>query len=366
VVQSVLTACREENFTLKDKDILGVTEALVARAQGNYAGLDDIANDIRQKFPAGHIGVVFPILSRNRFSMLLAGIAQGARRTTVLLSYPADEVGNPLITREALLDAGMGLDSFMTEHDFCARFGNPAHPFTGINYIEYYKSMGDNIDIVFSNDMRDILRYTSDVLCADIHTRHMTKRILQKAGARTVLGLDDILTEPINNSGYNPMYGLLGSNMATEEKVKLFPQGCQEFVDGIAADLFQATGKKVEVMVYGDGAFKDPAAGIWELADPVVSPGYTTGLSGTPNELKLKYLADTKFESLSGEALRRAMTDFIAGKGGDLRENALSQGTTPRRLHDILGSLCDLMSGSGDKGTPIVLVQGYFDDYSSN
>ena len=365
VVDSILAATQGEGVQLKDRDVVGITEAVVARAQGNYATIDEIAADVHAKFPAGHVGVVFPILSRNRFSQLLRGIAKGARRTTVLLSYPSDEVGNPLLTREQLFEAGMGMDSFMTEADFIRRFGAPVHPFTGMNYISYYKSLGENIEVVFSNDPRDILRYTNDVLCADIHTRSITKRILLKAGARTVLGLDDILSAPVGASGYNADYGLLGSNLASEEKVKLFPRDCDAFVRGVQADLLAKTGKRVEVMVYGDGAFKDPAAGIWELADPVVSPGYTDGLNGTPNELKLKYLADTRFADLSGDELRAAMTDFIANKGDNTKDEQLSLGTTPRKLYDILGSLCDLMSGSGDKGTPVVLIQGYFDDYAT-
>jgi len=365
VVESVLKASREHGFSLRDRDVIGVTEAVVARAQNNYATLNDIATDIHVKFPAGHVGVVFPILSRNRFSHLLRGIARGAEKTTVLLSYPSDEVGNPLVSKEMLLDAGLGLDTFMTEADFRERFGAPIHPFTNMDYVAYYRSLGENIEVVFSNDPRDILRYTPDVLCADIHTRETTKRILSKSGARTVLGLDDILSHSVNGSGYNANYGLLGSNMASESRIKLFPHNCNDFVEGVQADLLEATGRHVEVMVYGDGAFKDPQAGIWELADPVVSPAYTQGLMGTPNELKLKYLADTRFASLSGEDLQQAMREFIASKPDDVKDSILAQGTTPRRLCDILGSLCDLVSGSGDKGTPIILVQGYFDDYAT-
>jgi len=366
VVDSVLAAAAGEGITFHDRDVVAMTEAIVARSQGNYASTTQIAADVRAKTGGQTVGIIFPILSRNRFSMLLEGISKGCEKLVIQLSYPADEVGNQLVSIDTMDEKGVNpyTDSF-TEEEFRAVFGDETvHKFTGVDYISYYKSLGSNVEIIFSNDARHILTCTDTVICCDIHSRHRSKRILKAAGAKTVLGLDDLLIESVDGSGYNPQYGLLGSNKATEEQVKLFPRDCQPYVDGIAAKLREKTGKNIEVMIYGDGAFKDPVGGIWELADPVVSPAHTPGLSGTPNELKLKYLADNDFGDLKGEALAEAIRRSIREKEADLTGNMASEGTTPRRLTDLLGSLCDLTSGSGDKGTPIILIQGYFDTYA--
>lgn len=370
VTDSVLAAAKSGNIEFYDRDIVAVTEAVVARAQGNYAAIDQIAQDIRTKFPEGEFGVIFPILSRNRFAICLKGIAKGARKITLMLSYPSDEVGNHLISMDELDNAGIDpYKDVLTEAEFRSHFGNKTHTFTGVDYIEYYKQLireqGAEVEIILANDCRTILRYTGQVLCCDIHTRERSKRLLAAAGAGKVLGLDDIMTCPVDGSGYNPMYGLLGSNKATEDSVKLFPRDCDPVVVGIQKRLAEATGKTVEVMIYGDGAFKDPVGKIWELADPVVSPAYTKGLEGQPNEVKLKYLADNEFAHLEGEALKEAISEYIRHKDGDLTGKMASQGTTPRRLTDLIGSLCDLTSGSGDKGTPIVWIQGYFDNYTA-
>lgn len=369
VVESVLEAARSENVAFADRDIVAATEAIVARAQGNYATVDDIAEDIKAKFPGGHLGVIFPILSRNRFSICLKGIARGAEKITLMLSYPSDEVGNHLVELDALDEKGIDpYADVLTEAEYRAAFGRVEHPFTGVDYVEYYKQLiegeGAEAEIILGNNAADILRYTRDVLTCDIHTRARSKRLLTRHGARTALGLDDILNAPVNGSGYNPSYGLLGSNKATEETVKLFPRDSQAFVDAVQQKLLEKTGKHVEVMVYGDGAFKDPVGKIWELADPVVSPAYTKGLEGTPNELKLKYLADNDFADLTGQALRDAIEQAIEKKDKDLKGTMATQGTTPRRLTDLIGSLCDLTSGSGDKGTPVVWIQGYFTNYA--
>ena len=370
VVDSVLEAAQGSGFALGDRDVVGVTEAVVARAQGNYATVDQIAADVGSKFPGEVLGVIFPILSRNRFAMCLKGIAKGARRIVLMLSYPSDEVGNHLVDLEQLDEAGV--DPFrdvLTEARFRELFGERKHPFTGVDYISYYKNLilesGCEAEVILANDCKAILAYTDQVLCCDIHTRQRTKRILKKSGAVRVYGMDELLTESVDGSGFNPDFGLLGSNKATEETVKLFPRDGKPVVEGIAKALLEKTGKHIEVMIYGDGAFKDPVGKIWELADPVVSPAYTVGLEGQPNEVKLKYLADNNFASLSGEALKQAISEYIKAKDEDLVGNMVSQGTTPRRLTDLLGSLCDLTSGSGDKGTPVVLVQGYFDNYTN-
>ncbi|MBQ8741966.1 MAG: coenzyme F420-0:L-glutamate ligase [Clostridia bacterium] len=370
VATSVLSAAKSENFELYDRDVVAVTEAVVARAQNNYATTDNIASDVRAKLGGETIGVIFPILSRNRFAICLRGIAKGAKKIVLMLSFPSDEVGNHLITIDQLDEKGVNPYSDVLDlKKYRELFGKNLHPFTGVDYVDYYSELireeGAEVEVVFANDPRVILNYTKKVLTCDIHSRKRTKRILKAAGAETVLGLDDILTSSINGSGYNENYGLLGSNKATEDKVKLFPRDCTAFVKDVQARLFDATGKKIEVMVYGDGAFKDPVGKIWELADPVVSPGYTDGLSGTPNEVKLKYLADNNFAHLSGDELRSAIENYISTKGDDLVGSMESQGTTPRRITDLIGSLCDLTSGSGDKGTPIVLIQGYFDNYTS-
>ena len=371
VVDSVTAAAESEGFALRDRDVVGVTEAVVARSQGNYASTDDIAADIRAKFPSGHIGVIFPILSRNRFAICLRGIAKGAKKITLMLSYPSDEVGNHLVTEDELDEKGVNpWTDVLDEAKYRELFGYKKHTFTGVDYVEYYKGLieeeGAVAEVIFANNCRAILSYTSDVLCCDIHTRALTKRRLKNAGAKTVLGLDEIMTAPVNGSGYNADYGLLGSNKATESTVKLFPRDCKAFAEKVQKMFLEKTGKCLEVLVYGDGAFKDPVGKIWELADPVVSPGHTDGLIGQPNELKLKYLADNDFADLSGEALKEAISKAIAEK--DARNASLvgsmaTQGTTPRRLTDLIGSLCDLTSGSGDKGTPIILIQGYFDNY---
>jgi len=367
VVDSVLRAAEEENFELRDRDIVGITESLVARAQGNYATIEDIAKDVASKFP-GDIGVVFPILSRNRFSILLKGIAMTGRKIHLLLSYPADEVGNHLMDIDKMDELAINpYTDVLTEEDYRRMFGEKVpHPFTGIDYVSLYREMAnDNIDIYFSNDPRTILKYTKDILVANVHERKRTKRILKKAGANIIYGLDDILTKPINGSGYNPEYGLLGSNLASDHEVKLFPRDCQYYVEEIQRLLYERTGKKLEVLVYGDGAFKDPVGRIWELADPVVSPGYTEGLKGTPNEIKLKYVVDTELSHLEGEEILKAVKQKIYSKEVDLLDQAESLGTTPRQITDLIGSLCDLTSGSGDKGTPVVLIQGYFDNFAS-
>lgn len=371
VTSSVLAAAESDGFSLRDRDVVAITESIVARAQGNYASVNDIAEDVRNKFKADTIGVIFPILSRNRFAILLRGIAKGCKKVVLMLSYPSDEVGNALLTYDQLDEKGIDpyVDVLSLE-TYRELFGYAKHEFTGVDYIQYYQDLiedcGAECVIVFANRPQAILRYTKSVLTCDIHTRKRTKRLLTAAGAETVLGLDDILNSPVNGSGYNENYGLLGSNKATEDKVKLFPRDAQGLVETIQDQLFEATGKHVEVMVYGDGAFKDPQGKIWELADPVVSPFHTAGLVGTPNELKLKYLADDKFGSLTGEALREAIKNSIKEKDANLKGQMSTEGTTPRQLTDLLGSLCDLTSGSGDKGTPIVLVQGYFDNYTND
>ena len=369
VVDSVLAAGQSEGFSFHDRDVVAVTEAVVARAQGNYAHINDIAADVKAKLGRETIGVIFPILSRNRFSVCLKGIARGAKKVVLMLSFPADEVGNHLIDEDLLDEKGVNpWSDVLTEEKYRELFGRVLHPFTGVDYIEFYSELiresGAEVEIILSNNPKTILDYTDKVLCCDIHTRNRTKRILKKAGASVVLGLDDIMTESVNGSGFNPNYGLLGSNKATEETVKLFPKDCDVFVSEVAALMKEKTGKNIEVMVYGDGAFKDPVGKIWELADPVVSPAYTPGLEGTPNEVKLKYLADNNFASLSGDALKEAISDYIRNKDADLKGQMVSQGTTPRRLTDLIGSLADLTSGSGDKGTPIILIQGYFDNYT--
>ena len=369
VVDSVLAAAEQGGFSLGDRDVVAVTEAVVARAQGNYATVDQIAADVRAKFGGHTVGVVFPILSRNRFAICLRGIATGAKKLVLLLSYPADEVGNHLVDLDLVEEKGV--DPFrdvLSEARYRDLFGFPKHVFTGVDYLAYYKELiqtcGCEVEVVLANDCRAILDYTKHVLCCDIHTRARSKRLLKQAGAAQVLGLDELLTAPVEGSGYNEAYGLLGSNKATEDKVKLFPRDCRRVVEDIQQKLEARTGAHVEVMIYGDGAFKDPVGKIWELADPVVSPAYTAGLEGQPSEVKLKYLADNEFAHLSGEALREAVSDYIRHKDADLVGQMVSQGTTPRRLTDLIGSLCDLTSGSGDKGTPIVLVQGYFDNYT--
>ncbi|MBR5009858.1 MAG: coenzyme F420-0:L-glutamate ligase [Clostridia bacterium] len=370
VAKSVLDAACRGNFPLNDRDVVAVTESVCARAQGNYCTVSDIAADVKAKTGGGNVGVVFPILSRNRFAICLKGIARGCEKLTLMLSYPSDEVGNHLVTLDQLDEAGVNpYSDLLTLNDYRRLFGDNPHEFTGVDYVAYYKQLIENegcvSEIIFANDPRRILGYTDTVITCDIHTRGRSKRLLRQAGGRTVLGLDDIMTSSVNGSGYNPDYGLLGSNKATEDRIKLFPRDCRGIVDSIQQKLLAATGKTVEVMVYGDGAFKDPQGKIWELADPVVSPAYTAGLAGTPNELKLKYLADDKFGSLSGDALKSAISDEIRQKDADLKGSMASEGTTPRRYTDLLGSLCDLTSGSGDKGTPVVLVQGYFDNYVS-
>ena len=371
VPESVLAAAREEGFAFHDRDVVAMTEAIVARAQGNYARVGDIAADVKAKLGGETVGVLFPILSRNRFAVCLRGIAAGARKIVLMLSYPSDEVGNHLIDEDLLDEKGVDpYQDVLTLEQYRQLFGCTVHPFTGVDYVAYYMDLirgsGAEVEVVFANDARAILPYTKNVINCDIHTRKRTKRRLLKAGAEKVFSLDEIMTAPVNGSGYNEKYGLLGSNKANEDTVKLFPRDCQDLVGAIQAKLLEATGKHIEVMVYGDGAFKDPVGKIWELADPVVSPAYTAGLVGTPNELKLKYLADNDFAELSGEALRDAIKDKIARKDGtSLVGNMVSEGTTPRHLTDLIGSLCDLTSGSGDKGTPIVLIQGYFDNYTA-
>lgn len=367
-VDAVLAAAESENITLRDRDIVAITESIVARAQGNYATIDDVATDVKEKYGENTIGLIFPILSRNRFSVCLKGIAKGAKKIVLMFSYPSDEVGNHFIDYDILDEKGVNpWTDILTEAEFTEKFGNPIHEFTGVNYIEYYsqliKEQGAEVEVIFANNPTAILKYTDCVLNCDIHTRMRTKKLLKKAGAKIVYGMDEILTKSINGSGYNADYGLLGSNKATEDSIKLFPRDCKELVIKIQEMLKERTGKNIEVMVYGDGAFKDPVGKIWELADPVVSPGYTAGLEGTPNEIKLKYLADNDLANLKGEELQKAVAEAIKSKDSDLKGQMITQGTTPRRLTDLIGSLCDLTSGSGDKGTPIILIQGYFDNY---
>ncbi|WP_346888780.1 coenzyme F420-0:L-glutamate ligase [Clostridium sp. UBA1056] len=369
VVDSVLTAANVEGFSINDKDIVTVTESVVARAQGNYATIDNIAKDVSSKFGDDTIGVIFPILSRNRFAICLRGIAKGAKKVVLMLSYPSDEVGNHLVDLDILDEKGVNpWTDVLTEKQFREYFGYNKHTFTGVDYIEYYKSLVESYrvecEVIFSNNPKTILDYTKSVLTCDIHTRFRTKRILKANGGEKIYSLDDILSESIDGSGFNEAYGLLGSNKSTEETVKLFPRNCQPVVDNIQAMIKEKTGKTVEVMIYGDGAFKDPVGKIWELADPVVSPAYTSGLEGTPNEVKLKYLADNNFADLKGEELKSAISEYIKNKEADLVGAMESQGTTPRRLTDLIGSLSDLTSGSGDKGTPIIFIQGYFDNYT--
>lgn len=370
VVNSIMEASSESGFEVKDRDIIAMTEAIVARAQGNYARVEDIAADIKNKFPDGEVGVIFPILSRNRFAICLRGIAKGAKKIVLQLSYPSDEVGNHLISLDALDEKEIDpYTDVLTLERYRELFGYEKHQFTGVDYVEYYERLirdcGADIEIIFANNPKAILNYTKNVLCCDIHTRHRTKKVLKDNGAERIYGLDEILNSPINGSGYNESYGLLGSNKSTEDQVKLFPRDCQGLVDDIQKKILDITGKHVEVMVYGDGAFKDPVGKIWELADPVVSPAYTSGLEGTPNELKLKYLADNDFAGLSGDKLKEAIKSRIREKDGNLVGQMVSEGTTPRRLTDLIGSLCDLTSGSGDKGTPVVFIQGYFDNYTT-
>ncbi|MDQ0230891.1 coenzyme F420-0:L-glutamate ligase [Metabacillus malikii] len=369
VVNTVLQAAKKGNFSIENRDIVTITESIVARAQGNYATIDDIATDVNAKFGDETVGVIFPILSRNRFSNCLRGIAKGVKRIVLMLSYPSDEVGNHLVDIEELDAKGVNpWTDVLTESEFRSHFGYITHPFTGVDYIEYYKELieaeGASCEVIFSNNAKTILDYTKYVLTCDIHTRTRTKRILKNNGAEIVYGLDDLLKESVNGSGFNEAYGLLGSNKATEESVKLFPNNCQPIVDGIQAKVKELTGKTIEVMIYGDGAFKDPVGQIWELADPVVSPAYTVGLDGTPNEVKLKYLADNNFSHLRGEELKQAISKYIENKNDDLVGAMEAQGTTPRRLTDLIGSLSDLTSGSGDKGTPFIYIQGYFDNYT--
>ncbi len=370
VTSSVLEAAESEGFELNDKDVISVTESIVARAQGNYAFVGDIAQDVKKKLGGETIGVIFPILSRNRFAICLKGIAMGAKKVVLMLSYPSDEVGNELVSLDKIDEAGVNpYSDVLSLEKYRELFGENKHEFTGVDYVEYYANIvreaGAEVEIVFANQPKAILDYADCVINCDIHTRARTKRILKAAGAKVVCGLDDILTESVNGSGYNTKYGLLGSNKSTEDKIKLFPNECKDLVLDIQKRILDATGKHVEVMVYGDGAFKDPQGKIWELADPVVSPAFTDGLIGTPNELKLKYLADNDFKDLSGDALKEAISKSIKEKEENLVGNMASQGTTPRQLTDLIGSLCDLTSGSGDKGTPVVLVQGYFDNYTN-
>ena len=369
VVDSVVNMAKEENVTFNDRDIVTVTESVVARAQGNYCTVENIAADVKAKFGTDTIGVTFPILSRNRFAIVLKGIAKGVKKIYLMLSYPSDEVGNHLFNVDLMEEKGVNpWADVLDEAKYRELFGYELHPFTGVDYVSYYSELirecGCEVEVIFSSNIKTILNYTKNVLCCDIHTRQRSKRVLLENGAEKVLTLDEIMNAPVNGSGYNEMYGLLGSNKATEETVKLFPRQCQEFVDAVAAGMKEKTGKNIEVMVYGDGAFKDPVGKIWELADPVVSPAYTPGLSGTPNEVKLKYLADNDFAGLEGEELNAAIKQYISNKDADLKGNMASQGTTPRQLTDLIGSLSDLTSGSGDKGTPIIFIQGYFDNYA--
>ncbi len=370
VADSVLAAAESEGFELRNRDVIGITESIVARAQGNYVSVEDIAADVKAKLGGETVGVIFPILSRNRFAINLKGIAMGCKKVVLMLSYPSDEVGNALLTMDQLDDAGINpYSDVLTLEKYRELFGENKHEFTGVDYVEYYSSLireaGAEVEVIFANQAKTILNYTDCIINCDIHTRARTKRILKAAGAKIVCGLDDIMNAPINGSGYNEKYGLLGSNKSTEDKIKLFPQECKDLVLAIQSVLLEKTGKLIEVMVYGDGAFKDPQGKIWELADPVVSPAFTDGLIGTPNELKLKYLADNDFANLSGEELKAAISESIKSKQDNLVGNMASQGTTPRQLTDLIGSLCDLTSGSGDKGTPIILIQGYFDNFTT-
>ena len=368
VIESLMNAKNNEGFEFRDRDIIAITEAVVGISEGNYVSVDDIATDVLNKFPDREVGLVFPILSRNRFSMILKGIARGMKKITMLLSFPCDEVGNGIMDESKLENSEYTLGSLISEEEYYKNFGDFIHPFTGINMVNFYKELIESedceVEFVFSNSVLDILKYTNNVINCDIHTRYKTKEMLEKNGAN-VYGLYEIMNKPIGNSGYNSEYGLLGSNKATEEKLKLFPKTGNELVHEIQKRMFELTGKNIEVMVYGDGAFKDPVGKIWELADPVVSPAYTSGLVGTPNELKLKYLSDNKYDNLRGDELAKAIKDEIKTKEDNLTGSMLSQGTTPRRLTDLIGSLCDLTSGSGDKGTPVVFIQGYFDNYAS-
>jgi len=371
VTKSVLAAAKWGNLTIHDRDVIAVTESIVARSQGNYASVDDIAADVKAKTGGETVGVIFPILSRNRFAICLRGIAKGVKKVVLMLSYPSDEVGNSILDVEKLYETGINpYTDVLSLEEYRKAFGVYKHRFTGVDYVEYYSSLikesGAECHVVFANDARSILKYTDTVIACDIHTRFRTKEVLKKAGAKVVLGMDDILNAPVNGSGYNSKYGLLGSNKAREDTVKLFPRDCQGLVEDIQKCMKEETGKHVEVMVYGDGAFKDPVGKIWELADPVVSPAYTDGLNGTPNELKLKYLADNDYKDLNGQQLKEAIENSIKAKEGDLVGKMASEGTTPRQLTDLLGSLSDLTSGSGDKGTPVILIQGYFDNYTSN
>ncbi len=370
VTDSVLEAAQYEGFEIRDKDVISVTESVVARAQGNYASVDAIAEDVKNKLGGGTVGVIFPILSRNRFAICLRGIAKGCKKVVLMLSYPSDEVGNELVSLDKIDDAGVNpYSDVLSLERYRELFGENLHPFTGVDYVAYYgdlvKECGAEVEIIFANQPKAILDYADCIINCDIHTRARTKRILKNAGAKVVCSLDDILNAPVNGSGCNEKYGLLGSNKSTEDTIKLFPRDCQPLVLEIQKNILDNTGKHVEVMVYGDGAFKDPQGKIWELADPVVSPAFTDGLIGTPNELKLKYLADNDFKDLSGDALKEAISKSIREKDGNLVGNMASQGTTPRQLTDLIGSLCDLTSGSGDKGTPVILVQGYFDNYTN-
>ena len=368
-VTSVLEAAESEGFSLRDRDVIALTESIVARSQGNYASVQDIAADVKAKLGGETVGVIFPILSRNRFAICLKGIAMGAKKIVLMLSYPSDEVGNALLTYDQLDEAGINpYSDVLTLEKYRELFGENKHEFTGVDYVEYYsniiKEAGAEVEVIFANQPKTILDYTDCVITCDIHTRARTKRLLLAGGAKVVCGLDDIMNAPVNGSGYNTKYGLLGSNKSTEDQIKLFPRECQDLVEDIQAEILKKTGKHVEVMVYGDGAFKDPQGKIWELADPVVSPAFTSGLIGTPNELKLKYLADNDFKDLSGEALKEAISKSIKEKSSNLVGNMASQGTTPRQITDLLGSLCYLTSGSGDKGTPVILIQGYFDNFT--
>lgn len=369
IVETILTASQEEGFSINDKDIISITESIVARAQGNYAKVDDIKVDLQNKIPSDEVGVIFPIISRNRFGICLKGMARAFKKIYLMLSYPSDEVGNALISYDDLDDKGINpYSDVLTLEQYRELFGYKTHEFTGVDYIEYYKEIVENegaeVEIIFANQVKTILNYTKNVIACDIHTRQRTKRILNEKGANIVLGLDDILTTSIHGSGFNPQYGLLGSNKATEETIKLFPKESQDLVEEIQTEIKQKTGKHIEVMIYGDGAFKDPQGKIWELADPVVSPFFTKGLIGTPNELKLKYLADNDYKHLNGEELKKEILAKIKSKENNLVGEMESQGTTPRQLTDLIGSLSDLTSGSGDKGTPVVLIQGYFDNYT--
>ena len=369
VVNSIMEAQKEEGFTFHDRDIIAITEAVVGISEGNFIKVDDIAYDIKNKYPDGEVGIVYPILSRNRFSLILKGIARGCKKIYMLLSFPKDEVGNSILDLDTLENSEFDLGSIISESEYDRVFSSFKHPFTGINMVEFYREVihneGCEVEFIFSNQAKDILKYTSNVLTCDIHNRVKTKENIISSGGTNVYGLYEIMTKPINGSGYNPKYGLLGSNKSTEEKLKLFPKTGDKLVIDIQNRMYELTGKKIEVMVYGDGAFKDPVGGIWELADPVVSPAYTSGLEGTPNEIKLKYVSDNKFPDLRGEELAEAIRNEIKSKDDNLVGNMASQGTTPRRFTDLIGSLCDLTSGSGDKGTPVVFIQGYFDNYTS-